>query len=111
MVVGEGKPYLSAMVVLNLDLWPELAEEYGLDPAQATSLQDGQLQAEMLRRIKSALRDFPGYAKIRRVALLLEPWTVDNDLLTPTLKVKRQQVLAHHAATLESLYHHGPSDG
>jgi long-chain acyl-CoA synthetase len=111
MVVGEGRPYLSALLVLNPDLWPELAEDYGLNPAQAASLQDGRLQAEMLRRIKSALRDFPGYAKIRRVALLLEPWTVDNGLLTPTLKVKRQQVLAYHAATIESLYRHGPADG
>ena len=110
MVVGEGKPYLTALVVLNPDLWPELAEEYGLDPAQAAGLQDGRLQNEMLRRIRSALRDFPGYAKIRRVALLLEPWTVDNGLLTPTLKVKRQQVLAHHAVTIDSLYHHGLTD-
>jgi long-chain acyl-CoA synthetase len=110
IVVGEGKPYLTALVVLNQDLWPELAEEFGLDPARDGALHDGRLQAEMLRRIKAALRDFPGYAKIRRVALLLEPWTVDNGLLTPTLKVKRQQVLTHHAETIESLYRHGPTD-
>jgi long-chain acyl-CoA synthetase len=110
MVVGEGKPYLSALVVLNPDLWPELAEEYELDPAQLTSLLDGRLQSEILRRIKSALRDFPGYAKIRRVALELEPWTVENGLLTPTLKVKRRQVLTRHAATIESLYRHGLTD-
>ncbi len=44
-------------------------------------------------RGRLALRDFPGYAKIRRLGLLLEPWTVDNGLLTPTLKVKRAKVL------------------
>jgi long-chain acyl-CoA synthetase len=110
MVVGEGKPYLAALVVLNPDLWQELAEEYGLDPAQAASLHNGHLQNEMLRRIRSTLRGFPGYAKIRRVALLLEPWTVDNGLLTPTLKIKRQRVLAYCAETIESLYRHGPAD-
>ena len=111
MVVGEGKPYLGALVVLNADLWSGLADDYDLDPARKESLRDGRLQKEMVRRIKSALRDFPGYAKIRRVALLLEPWTVDNGLLTPTLKVKRQKVLAYCAAVVESLYRHGPADG
>ncbi len=110
MVVGEGKPYLAALVVLNPDLWQELAEEYGLDPAQTASLQHNRLQNEMLRRIRSTLRGFSGYAKIRRLALMLEPWTVNNGLLTPTLKIKRQQVLAYYAEVIESLYRHGPSD-
>ncbi|MEN8168510.1 MAG: long-chain fatty acid--CoA ligase [Pseudomonadota bacterium] len=111
MVVGEGKSYLAALVVLNADLWSGLADDYDLDPAREESLRDGRLQNEMVRRIRSALRDFPGYAKIRRVALLLEPWTVDNGLLTPTLKVKRQKVLAYCAEAVESLYQHGPADG
>ena len=109
MVVGEGKPYMGALVVLNADLWEGLAYEYDLDPAQAGSLQDGRLQNEILQRIKQTLRDFPGYAKIRRVALLLEPWSVDNGLLTPTLKVKRQKVAERFAAEIESLYQKGPT--
>jgi long-chain acyl-CoA synthetase len=107
MVVGEGKPYLAALVVLNPDLWLGIADEYGLDPAQSTSLQDSRVQNELLRRIKFALRHFPGYAKIRRVALLLEPWTLDNGLLTPTLKVKRQEVLKYCAKAIQSLYPNG----
>ncbi len=109
MVVGEGKPYMGALVVLNADLWSGLADEYGLDPAQVSSLQDTHLQSEILQRIKMALRDFPGYAKVRRVALLLEPWTVDNGLLTPTLKVKRQKVIAQFHNEIESLYRNGPT--
>jgi long-chain acyl-CoA synthetase len=111
VVVGEGKPYLGALVVLNADLWSGLAEDYDLDPARKESLRDGRLQNEMVRRIKFALRDFPGYAKIRRVALLLEPWTVDNGLLTPTLKVKRQKVLDYCKEAVESIHRHGPADG
>jgi len=109
MVVGEGKPYMGALVVLNPDLWSGLAEEYDLDPAQEASLQDGRLQHEVVMRIKSALRDFSGYAKIRRVVLLLVPWSVDNGLLTPTLKVKRQKVLEHCAREVDALYRNGPA--
>ncbi|MEN8180634.1 MAG: long-chain fatty acid--CoA ligase [Pseudomonadota bacterium] len=109
MIVGEGKPYLGALVVLNADLWSGLADEYGLDSAQVSSLQDAKLQSEILQRIRVALRNFPGYAKVRRVALLLEPWSVDNGLLTPTLKVKRQKVIEHCRNEIESLYHNGPA--
>jgi long-chain acyl-CoA synthetase len=107
MVVGEGKPYLGALVVLNPDLWSGLAEEYGLDPSQTASLGDERLQNALLKRIRMALKDFPGYAKIRRVSLLLEPWTIENGLMTPTMKIKRQKVLVHCGNEVEALYGDG----
>ncbi|MCU7916466.1 MAG: hypothetical protein KZQ65_11385 [Candidatus Thiodiazotropha sp. (ex Gloverina cf. vestifex)] len=107
MVVGEGKPYLGALVVLNPDLWNGLALEYELDPSSDGSLQNNRLESEVLKRIRSKLKDFPGYAKIRRVSLLLEPWTIENGLLTPTLKVKRPKVLEHHREAVNSLYDDG----
>ncbi|MCU7842469.1 MAG: long-chain fatty acid--CoA ligase [Candidatus Thiodiazotropha sp. (ex Monitilora ramsayi)] len=107
MVVGEGKPYLGALVVLNPDLWNGIAAEYDLDPSSELSLQDSRLESEVLKRIRSQLKDFPGYAKIRRVALLLEPWTIENGLLTPTMKVKRQKVLEQCSERFNSLYDDG----
>ena len=107
MVVGEGQAYLGALVVLNPELWNGWAAEYDLDPALDESLRDERLESEMLKRIRAQLKDFPGYAKIRRVALLLEPWTIENDLLTPTMKVKRQKVLAYCDKAYESLYDDG----
>jgi long-chain acyl-CoA synthetase len=108
MVVGEGKPYLSALAVLNNELWSGLAREYGLDPEDAASLAHPRLIGDMLSRIRLALRDFPGFAKIRRLSLLLEPWTVDNGLMTPTLKVKRAKVLEKCARQVKGMYAEGP---
>jgi long-chain acyl-CoA synthetase len=104
LVVGEGRSYLTALVVLNADLWPGLALEFGLAAEEPTSLEDPALHKEMLRRMRDALADFPGYAKIRRVALSLEPWTIDNGLQTPTLKIKRNQVLARYNEAVERMY-------
>jgi long-chain acyl-CoA synthetase len=109
MVVGEGRAYLGALVVLNSELWPSLAREYGLDPDAGDSLRHPGLLADMQGRIRDALRDFPGYAKIRRLVLLLEPWTIDNGLLTPTLKVKRNQVLSQYGQQVALLYSEGPA--
>jgi long-chain acyl-CoA synthetase len=108
LVVGEGRPYLSAILVLNPDGWLGLARHYGLDDYAAASLEDEQLRNHFLTVIRQRLRDFPGYAKVRRVILVREPWTVDNALLTPTLKVKRALVLARYAERIEALYAGGP---
>ncbi len=104
LLIGEGRPYLSAMVVLNSEEWFPLARQHDLDPFEESSLNDRQLHVTLLKKIAEALHDFPGYAKVRRVAPLLEAWTVDNGLLTPTLKVKRAKVLAAHADLIEQMY-------
>jgi long-chain acyl-CoA synthetase len=111
MVVGEGQPYLTALVVLDADFWPGLAQDCGLDPMRPESLSEPKVTALVLRHIKDALRDFPGFAKIRRVTLLLEPWTIDNGLLTPTLKTKRAKVLEHYADAVAAMYEGGPASG
>ncbi len=59
------------------------------------------------KMITEALHDFPGYAKIRRLYLTLEPWTVENGLLTPTLKIKRAKVMTHLQEEIEQLYSNG----
>ncbi len=104
MVVGEGRPYLSALIVLDADRWPGFAQDLGLDPLDREALGNDQVHREVLRRVRAALKDFPGYAKIRRVCLMLEPWTVDNGMLTPTLKIKRPRVQEHYAAEIERMY-------
>jgi len=104
MVIGEGESCLSAILVLNPEEWTKLAKRLGLDPDAAGSLQEHKLHAELLKGIRGALKDFPGYAKIRRVLLTREPWTVDNGLITPTLKVKRAKVLERFAGEIAALY-------
>jgi len=104
LVIGEGESFLSAILVLNPEEWPRLAKRLGLDAEAAGSLLDQKLHAELLKGIRGTLKDFPGYAKIRRVILTREPWTVDNGLITPTLKVKRAKVLAKFTDAIAALY-------
>ncbi len=109
MVMGEGHPFLSAILVLNPDQWPDTAREHGLDSDDSASLEDARLAAAMVARVGSLLKDFPSYAKVRRVVLSLEPWTVDNGLLTPTLKVKRRKVLERYQEAIGRVYAEGPT--
>ena len=107
MIVGEGRPFLSALMVLNADLWPDFAQDQGLDPMRPDSLSEPRLLSALQRRVGQALKDFPGYAKLRRISPMLEPWTVDNGLLTPTLKVRRSEVLERYADRILAMYDHG----
>ncbi|MBU1193119.1 MAG: long-chain fatty acid--CoA ligase [Gammaproteobacteria bacterium] len=107
LVVGEGRAFLSALLVLNAEHWFGAAKEFGLDPYQPESLNDERLKTKVIKSLHHQLRDFPGYAKIRRVALFLEPWSVENGLQTPTLKIKRAAVLERFADDVERLYRQG----
>ena len=95
LVVGEGRPYLSALVVLNAEEWARLGG--GTFDAAAT-------EALLLARITARMTGFPGYARIRRVQVTATPWEVANGLLTPTLKLRRTQLFSYYAAEIEALY-------
>lgn len=104
MIFGEARPYLVALAVLNPEVWQQFASETGVRPDMPESLTDSRIQAGVLERIASALRDFPGYANVHGVLLLQEPWSIENGLLTPTLKLKRNEVAKRFAPQIAQLY-------
>ena len=104
MLIGEGRPYLSALVVLNARNWESISAQYNLDSDLRRLSQDQKLEEILVERITRQIKGFPGYAKIYRVALAQEPWTVENDMLTPTLKLRRTQVLNRYQAEVSRLY-------
>jgi long-chain acyl-CoA synthetase len=104
MIYGEGKPYLVALVVLNPVMWPQIAAKVGVRHDLPESLTDSNVEAKVLRRIARNISSFPGYAKVHRVMLFLEPWSVENGMLTPTLKLKRTTVSKQFAAQIDELY-------
>jgi long-chain acyl-CoA synthetase len=104
MVVGEARSYLVALAVLDPAEWKLLARELGVDANDPESLRQKFVEKAVLARISQQLASFPGYAQIRRVHMLLEPWTVDGGLLTPTLKMKRPQITQQFSEEIEALY-------
>jgi long-chain acyl-CoA synthetase len=101
MLLGEGKPYLTVMTVLSTDHWKKLAAEKSLRDGDVGS----QAVEELLRaRIAAQMKEFPGYAQVRRVTATLDPWTVENGLLTPTMKLKRAKVMEKFNAAIDGMY-------
>ena len=104
MIYGEGRPYLVALAVLNPEVWPQVAAKVGVRSDMPESLTDSNVEAKVLRRIARNISGFPGYANVHRVLLLQEPWTIDNGMLTPTLKLKRAAVAQQFSAQIDKLY-------
>ncbi|MER0171663.1 MAG: long-chain fatty acid--CoA ligase [Nitrosomonas sp.] len=104
MLIGEARSYLSILAVLNSARWQDLSAHYGLDDRLDSEQQKHQLEKILLEKITHLTSEFPGYAKIRRVAVIHEPWTIENGLLTPTLKLKRTKVLEKYKAEVDKLY-------
>lgn len=104
MVVGEGKPYLAALLVLNAEAWGALAKRWSLSAKDPAVLADVRLQHHIENLCHQRLASFPDYAKVRRCCLMLDPWSIDNDLVTPTLKLKRPAIEKRFAAHILKLY-------
>jgi len=104
LVVGEGKPYLSALVVLNTHEWGKLADRLGIDRQRLPPSGDSAAEQALLGRIERRMARFPGYAQIHRVLAVHGPWKVNEGLLTATLKLRRKPLIARFAEEIDSLY-------
>jgi len=104
MLVGEARSYLSVLVVLNPGRRQDFIAQYGLNDNLDNEQQRQQIEEILLDKISHQTSEFPGYAKIRRVAVIPEPWSIENGLLTPTLKLKRGKVLEKHKLEVDKLY-------
>jgi long-chain acyl-CoA synthetase len=108
-VVGEGRPFIAVVLVLNKALWPGLAAELGVDENDPASLDLPAVRAAALLRVAQQTTAFARYAVPKAVCLSLVPWTLEDGLMTPTLKLKRNVMMARFAPLIEALYASAPN--
>jgi len=101
MVIGDRRPHLVALIVLNDVNWGRFAQAQSLAPEWPNGRAS---KIAVLARLKRRLSYLPWFAHIRAVHLALTPWTVEAGLLTPTLKVKRDTLQKKFAKEIEALY-------
>jgi long-chain acyl-CoA synthetase len=105
IAVGDQRPFVSALVVLDPDVAPQWASTRGLD---SESLEDLASRPEVISEIESHLprvmEPFSQAERVRKIRVLGEEWLPDSDMLTPTSKLKRRGILAHYRAEIEELY-------
>jgi long-chain acyl-CoA synthetase len=58
----------------------------------------------VVQRMRALTTALPFYAQPKAAILSLEPWTIENTLITPTLKLKRLNLAKHFASDIQRLY-------
>jgi long-chain acyl-CoA synthetase len=103
--VGDGRPYMAALIVLDPDVAPAWARSRGIEASTLAELAaEPDVRAEVERCVAEANERFSQVEKIKRFAILGNEWPPDSEELTPTMKLKRRGVLTKYAAEIESLY-------
>ena len=103
-VYGDNKPYNVALIVPDMDALKKWAEEQGITDTGADLAKNEKVQALMREQIDRYSGDFKQFEKIKKFSIILEDFTIDNDMLTPKMSVKRNKVLDHWGDELQGLY-------
>jgi long-chain acyl-CoA synthetase len=113
-VYGTDKPYNTAIIVPDMPALESWAEAHGVavKPANSNAANGGNTRLLQEPRVRELIRqeldrfsrEFKGYEQIRDFVLESELFSTSNDLLTPSLKLKRRNVMSKYQAQLDALY-------
>jgi long-chain acyl-CoA synthetase len=105
VVIGEGRPFVSALLVLDPDVAPGWAQRHGVTAGSLAELSRApEVVAEVGRLVAEANQHFAQVEQIKKFTLLPEEWAPDSAELTPTMKLKRRGINDKYAAEIESMY-------
>jgi long-chain acyl-CoA synthetase len=104
MLVGEGKPFIGALVTLDPDATALWAEQHGKSGDVEDLVDDPDLHAEIESAVAEANRSVSQAEGIRKFRILTGDWTEEAGQLTPSLKVKRGAVMREFKHEIEQLY-------
>ena len=102
LVLGDDQPCLAALIVLAKEAIPPVTNQ--ADSPAPADLPDPPWQDHLMARLGQRLAGFPKHAQVRKVLWLTEPWTVESDLLTHTMKARREKILARYQTLIDPLY-------
>jgi long-chain acyl-CoA synthetase len=101
---GDNRPYLVALVTLDPEEAPKLADQLGISADLPAMAHDERVLAELQRSVDSVNQRFARIEQIKRFAILERDLTQEQGELTPTLKVKRNVIYKQYADVFEQLY-------
>jgi long-subunit acyl-CoA synthetase (AMP-forming) len=105
MAIGDARPFLTALVVLDPDALSQFAARHALTAASQNELILGdEVQLAVAEAISRANRQLARVEQIKKFVVLQQFWQPDSDELTPTLKLKRRVIVDKYSDDIESLY-------
>ena len=105
VMVGDGKPYLSALVAPDFEQLGRWCEGEGI-PADSPEAMAGdeRVQAHLMAEINRLSEGLASFEQVKKIAVVTAAFTIESGELTPTMKVKRRVVAERYADLIEALY-------
>ena len=104
IVVGDGQPYIAALVTIDPESFPAWAEAHDKSGKVADLVDDADLRAEIETAVEDANKAVSKAESIRKFVILPVDWTEETGELTPSLKLKRNVVMREFRDDVEALY-------
>jgi len=105
VLIGDGKMFLTALIVPEFELLKDYARRSGIAFQSDGELTENDVIRQLFKKeIDSLQKDLPAFERVRRFELLRQPLTVENGEITPTMKVKRKVVEEKFAEVIEKMY-------
>jgi long-chain acyl-CoA synthetase len=100
LVVGEGREFLTALVVAN----PDAARQMTGAETDEAAMTHSDVHAYVEKALRQYSKGAASHERIRDFRLLAEPFTVENELMTPTMKLRRRAIEGRHEALIDEMY-------
>jgi len=105
VVIGEGKKFLSALIVPNFKELTGYAKKQGISfNSNEDLVKKPEIVAFYDAKIKTLMKDYARVEQIRRFTILPREFSIDTGELTPTLKIKRKVVGKNYAVEIDNMY-------
>jgi long-subunit acyl-CoA synthetase (AMP-forming) len=105
VAIGDGRPYNTALIVLDTDYAPQWAQKQGLD---GQSLEQLASEAKVIAAVQEAVDEANSHLarveQIKKFTVVPGEWNPGGEELTPTMKLKRKPIAAKYQAEIEAMY-------
>jgi long-chain acyl-CoA synthetase len=103
--IGDGRPYNTALIVLDPDFAPAWAKAQGIEDATLQRLaHDERVRAAVQEGVDAANSKLARVEQIKRFEIVEGDWLPSGDELTPTMKLKRKPIAEKYAAAIDAMY-------
>ena len=104
-IIADARKYVSALIVPNYDALSEYAKSLNLKYKNYSELiKNSQIVEFFQKRLQNLQQELAAYEQIKRFTLLTTPFSINNDELTPTLKLKRKNIYKNYFREIEAMY-------
>jgi long-subunit acyl-CoA synthetase (AMP-forming) len=104
-VIGDDRPFLTALIVLDVDVAPAWAAQQGIEDTSLEALaRDERVRAEVERGVEGTNAQLSNVEGVKKFTIVGTDWLPGGDELTPTMKLKRKPVAEKYATEIEAMY-------